>query len=175
MNAPLNNTASTRNINKNLLAGIALVIIGLLILAGQMSEAYWFGQMLVPALALIFLAWGLVTREPGLLIPGGILGGIGAGALMIDGLSGGLPELTEGGLFLVIFGLGFASITLFSALIRKLMWWPLIPGAILAAIGGLLLAGEPGLQVLEMVGLGWPLVLVVIGLYLILKRKGMQQ
>ncbi len=45
-------------------------------------------------------------------------------------------------------------------------------GAILAAIGGALLAGEAGQQMLEFVGQAWPLALIAVGLYVIFRRRG---
>jgi hypothetical protein len=47
----------------------------------------------------------------------------------------------------------------------------LIPGSIIAAFGGLMLGGATGLKVLEIAGRIWPVVLVVCGASLILRRK----
>jgi hypothetical protein len=50
-------------------------------------------------------------------------------------------------------------------------WLLLIPGGILAAIGAILLLGGYGLQLLTLIGVAWPLILVAIGVYLLLKRR----
>lgn len=134
------------------------------------------GATLPLALGLFFLVWGSVNRKIGFLIPGGILTGIGAGAVLLEGPFNGLEGETAGGLFLLTFALGWALITLTSALfVRKVAWWPLIPGGIMAFIGGALLIGDPMTTVLEYAGQGWPIVLIAIGLYLILWRKGLQE
>lgn len=39
----------------------------------------------------------------------------------------------------------------------------LLPAAILGSIGGLLLAGEAGLQILKVIGYAWPVVLIAAG------------
>jgi hypothetical protein len=57
-------------------------------------------------------------------------------------------------------------------------WWPLIPGGILALVGGALLLGDAGLTFLTIVGQFWPLALVAAGLYLLWRaasRRGAAQ
>ncbi|HKZ82628.1 MAG TPA: DUF5668 domain-containing protein [Anaerolineae bacterium] len=51
----------------------------------------------------------------------------------------------------------------------KTQWWPLIPGAIIAAVGAALLAGDTGLRVLEFAGDFWPLALIAAGLIVVLR------
>jgi hypothetical protein len=83
-----------------------------------------------------------------------------------------MTDTASGGLFLVGFSLGWALMTLLSPLtIEHVQWWPLIPGGIMAAIGAILLLGGFGLQLLTLIGVAWPLILVVIGVYLLLKRR----
>jgi hypothetical protein len=41
--------------------------------------------------------------------------------------------------------------------------WALIPGGVLAGVGGLILAGEAGLKVLETFGNLSPILLVIVG------------
>lgn len=70
---------------KHATADIILILIGLLILAGEFIQSETIGLLFLPILSLIFLAWGLLNRSIGLLIPGGILLGIGLGAYLIEG------------------------------------------------------------------------------------------
>ena len=155
--------------------GIVLVGLGLWMLVSNLT-GWDLGAAFPLGLGLIFLVWGSVTRKLGLLIPGGILSGIGAGALLVSGPFSGLEGEAEGGLFMLSFAVGWALITLTSALfIRKVAWWPLIPGGIMAFIGGALLIGGPALEVLTYLGQGWPIALIAVGLYLILWRKGLQE
>lgn len=173
----MNNDMSVRNTEKrNRLAwGMVLVGIGLWMLMSNLT-GWNLGAAFPLGLGLLFLVWGSVSRKLGLLIPGGILSGIGAGALLLAGPFNGLTERASGGLFMLSFAVGWALITLASALfIRKVAWWPLIPGGIMAFIGGALVIGGPALEVLEYLGQGWPIALIAVGLYLILWRKGLQE
>jgi len=70
-----------RNENRRhsgVVGGAILISIGLFTLIQQFVQIHW-GLYFLPFLALIFLVAGIVGRRPGLLIPGGILAGIGAG------------------------------------------------------------------------------------------------
>jgi hypothetical protein len=156
-------------------SGLVLLLIGLFLLVGNFVSID-LGALFPLGLGLIFLVWGSAARKLGLLIPGGILSGIGVGAWLISGPFSRLADPAEGGLFMVAFAFGWALITLTSALfVRETAWWPLIPGGIMAFIGGALLIGGPALEVLEILGQGWPIVLIAVGLYLLLWRKGLQE
>jgi len=160
---------------EHLVWGVVLVALGLWMLASNLLK--WdLGAVFPLGLGVLFLVWGSVARKLGLLIPGGILAGIGAGALLTAGPFSGLEDPAAGGLFLLSFGVGWALITLTSALfLRRTVWWPLIPGGIMAFTGGALLIGGPALDMLATLGQGWPIVLIAIGLYLLLWRKGLQE
>ncbi|MEJ5345489.1 MAG: hypothetical protein WHS83_11325 [Chloroflexus sp.] len=150
--------------------GIALIAIGIVLLLGNVIDT---GLLILPALAIIFTAVGIRTRCSGWFIPAGILGGIGLGAILTDVLP--LTEEAESGVFLLSFAVGWTAIPLLSALFaHERVWWPFIPGGIMAAIGSLLIIGESGVTLLEVIfnqaGWVWPLVLIVIGLGLIWRR-----
>lgn len=146
-----------------LVGGLILVGIGLYLLVAQFFRAQWMGLTILPVLAGIFIVAGLVTRNPGLLVPGGILGGIGLGAYLTSIVYVDAAGETMGAAFLLSFAAGWALITVLSLLIGHRVLWPLIPGGIIGAIGLALLAGSAGLQVLEFVGRWWPLLLVAGG------------
>jgi hypothetical protein len=153
-------------------AGAILIGIGLLALLGQFIEGDLLELIFLPGLAAIFLVWGIVTRNGGLMIPGGILAGIGLGAILASGPYAGLGGEATGGVFLLSFALGWGLITLLTALFTdEVTWWPLIPGGIMAVIGGGLLAGGVALQALDLAGRFWPVALIAIGLYLLFKRS----
>lgn len=154
-------------------AGTLLIVIGLLALVGQLLPNPELGYFIVPALALIFLVWGIVSRQVGLLIPGGVLAGIGLGIFLTRWLYGGVEAAgtDSAGMFLLSFAAGWGLITLLSALFTdKTHWWPLIPGSILAVIGAGLLIGGVAQQLLQWIGLIWPVILIAAGLYLIFRR-----
>lgn len=158
--------------NGKMVAGAALIVLGLLALAAQFVQGDWLELLFLPALATVFLVWGVLARQVGLLIPGGILGGIALGAYLIEGPLAGLEEASSGGVFLLAFSLGWGLITLLSGLVtEKTHWWPLIPGGIMALIGAGLLAGELGQMLLNLAGKAWPLALIAIGLYLLVARR----
>lgn len=162
MTQPIHPTDHTQR--NRLIGGLVLVGIGLYLLAAQFIRAEWMGMIILPGLSVMFLAWGLFTRNAGLLVPGGILGGIALGTYLNSSMYNGDMSVSEGGVFLLAFAAGWALITLTSALIGQLMLWPLIPGGILALIGLALMGGDTGLQILEWVGRLWPLGLIAGGL-----------
>ena len=152
------------------IAGIALIGIGLLVLLVNLTNLDLLGLLFIPMLGVIFLAWGIGTRNVGLIIPGGILSGIGLGVLLIEGPLNDRPGDVEGGIFLLAFALGWCLITLLSALFTdKTHWWPLIPGGIMALVGLAIVAGGVAMQLLEIAGVGWPLILVAVGIFVIYK------
>lgn len=155
-----------------IIAGVSLVTIGLLTLVMQFGNSMTLGQYFLNALGLIFLIWGLTTDSFGLLIPGGVLSGIGLGTYLVSGPLSDVEGAATVAVFLLAFAAGWALITLLSGFTGEgLQWWPLIPGGIMAAIGGALLSGGFALEVLSWLGRGWPLGLVIVGLYLILRRN----
>ncbi len=155
------------------IAGVGLIVIGLFILAAQFVQAEWLGLLFLPMLGLVFLIWGSIARSVGLLIPGGILSGLGLGVFLIEGAIPGLEDVAMGGVFFLSFALGWGLITLLSAVFTdRVHWWPLIPGGILALVGGMLLVGGTALEVLDFIGRWWPVGLIGLGLWLLVQRMG---
>lgn len=170
----------TRSKRGSMVIGAILVTIGILNLLATLLRPE-IEMYLVLAVGVVFLVAGLAAHSRGLLIPGGIVSGVGAGIIVLEQFGSMLSENGKGGLFLLIFSLGWLLISLLSLVIpeedgtRCFMWWPLIPGGILAAIGGMILQGETGLKILGVIGQGWPVVLIGIGLYLLLRRKELKE
>ncbi|GIK57123.1 MAG: hypothetical protein HND44_19120 [Chloroflexi bacterium] len=165
-----------KNRKKETIGGIFLIGIGILVLIAQFGQLTNLGMLFLPALGALFLVWGILTREGGLMIPGGILSGIGWGAYAISGPYADGGGSAEGGIFLVIFGLGFALITLLTALFtEETHWWALIPGGILATIGVAIMTNGVLLDVVQLVGKYWPLTLIALGLYVIYKAMKGQE
>lgn len=122
-----------------------------------------------------FLIWGVASRLLGLIIPGSILAGIGPGVYVAWGKIGEPNGLTQTGIMLVCFALGWMLITLFSKFItNKIIWWPLIPGGILAMVGwGLYIGGDPD-NAASFIGNTGSIALVLVGAYLLLLRRGIR-
>lgn len=153
-----------------LVGGLILISIGVIALLGQLVDfTVWenFGVYFVLLLGLVFLAWGIFSREAGPLIPGGILSGIGLGiVLLVNNL---VPAgIEEGGIFLIVFGLGWFLITILSVLLtNEPQWWALIPGSIIGFVGLAVSFGGVFMNILAAVSQFWPVVLIAVGLYVL--------
>jgi hypothetical protein len=151
-------------------SGAALILLGLIFLAVQVFDLPSAGRLFLPALGVVFLVWGIFTGNSGLLIPGGILAGLGAGIYLMQVLP--LEGAGHGGVFLVSFGAGFALTALLSILFTsEKHWWALWPGGVLSSIGVMLLIGGVALDLLSFIGTYWPVVLIAVGAIILLKRK----
>lgn len=153
-----------------LFVGILLVGIGLIFLVNQFVEIAFFenlGIFFMLGLGLVFLAWGVISRSDGLMIPGGILSGIGLGTVLVTTVESGSGDL-GGAMFMGAFALGWVIITVFTAVFTdNTHWWPLIPAAIMALISAALLLDGPFMVLLEWVGKLWPLALIAGGIALL--------
>ncbi len=139
------------------------------------SPRQWFDFVLYLSIgvALPLLIWGLITRLIGLLIPGCLLLGAGIGVYMAWRLPAAGNGLAQTGIMLMWFSGGWIAI---SAGLRwishKYVWWPLIPGGIIAMVGtGLFIGGDPT-HALGFIGNTGSIALMIFGLYLLLMRKG---
>jgi hypothetical protein len=149
--------AVQRNRRSQVATGIALVVIGLVALALQYLEGP--GRAVVLLLAGgSFIATYFWTDIYGLLIPGGILSGLGLGIL------GEWCELSVRDPNAIGLGIGFASIYVVERLYRRRAhWWPLIPGALLIVSGLGARFGDVG----HILWRWSPAVLVLIGVVLV--------
>jgi len=121
------------------------------------------------------LIWGVGGRLLGLIIPGSILSSVGIGIYSAWSNSISPNGLTETGIMLVWFALGWGVIIVFSRVITtRFVWWPLIPGGILAVVGwGLYSGGNPN-NALSFIGNTGSIGVLIFGLYLLLMRRGMK-
>lgn len=163
--------------NRNTLAaGLGLIALGALFLLVQVFENIDFGLMILPAMGVIFLAWGLGARQVGLLVPGGILSGLGVAILLVEDVFTGLSDDAEGGVFVLAIAAGFVLVWLLGTLVlRQTSWWALIPGGIMALIGAALMIGGEALEALELLNYVWPVALIVGGLAILFKMRSNQQ
>lgn len=122
---------------------------------------------------LILLVWGILWRLFGLIIPGSLLVTMGPGIYLAWGRSTEINALASTGIMIAIFSIGWFLIILFSRVITaKFIWWPLIPGGILAVVGwGLYIGGDPGNAPSFIANTG-SIGLIIFGIYLLLMRKG---
>jgi len=158
----------------SLVGGAILISIGVFALLDQFVHVD-LGEYFLLFLAFIFLLAGILGQRPGLLIPGGILAGIGAGAALVQGPFAAIPDQARGGVFMLTFACGWLLITLTSLLVGRAILWPLIPGAIIGAFGLALSAGQAGLGIINVIGQGWPIILIALGVYLVFRRKELEK
>lgn len=160
------------------IGGLVLIAIGVLALFGQLlpeSITSNWGLYIVSALGLIFIIWGIAARSDGLMIPGGILSGIGLGIVLVEGVRWP-TNVDEGGVFMLAFAAGWALIVLLTAVFTpRTHWWPLIPGGIMAFIGVAVLFGGLFMRALELVGTLWPIALIVLGLFVLYQARRTQE
>ncbi|MEX1020940.1 MAG: hypothetical protein WDZ49_14855 [Litorilinea sp.] len=152
--------------------GAMMILIGIVVLGSQWFDLdeFWgqFGLYFMPLLGLVFIGWGIYNREPGFLIPGGVVSGIGAGILVTTGTWQGEPGVDTGGLFLICMALGFVSITVMTAIFTdETQWWGLIPGGIIGLVGLTTLYGGVFELTLVTIAQLWPVALIAGGIYVI--------
>ena len=143
-------------------AGVLLIVLGLGLYGLQYLEPLGQSATLL-VLGGVFIAAYLYTRSYGLLIPGGILLGLGIGSY-------GERHFYIWGEFSKIgLGIGFILIYLIALLYeRKSHWWPLIPGTILILLG----LNRWNRVWTYLFSDGWPLILVIVGVLILLGALG---
>ena len=146
--------------------GVILILFGMATLLQR-----WFdiGNYAVLLLGLGMLGWGSVSRRTGWIIPGGVLSGIGLGILAMEG-PWRLPIENQNGLFLLCFALGWFLITILTAIFTCTQWWALIPGGIMALIGGSILVTNGTVRWMDL-NLVYAIILIVVGLILLVTRS----
>jgi hypothetical protein len=144
-----------------LVGGAVLVAIGVAILVGQYVESA--EQFILLGIGIVLLVLFALTRTPGTLIGGGIVTGLGAGVLIAANTQGDIA----GAAVLFGLGIGFLGVWLVGTVMKlqETRVWPLIPGAILVAVGFVVLAGSEDVDLPEWL---WPALLMGLGLIVIL-------
>jgi hypothetical protein len=140
--------------------GAVLITIGAALLLGQLfGDA---GQFILLGIGVVLLLLFAVSRNPGTLIGGGIVTGLGVGVLVAANTTGDIA----GAAVLFGLGLGFVGVWLVGTLMRipETQIWPLVPGAILVVIGFVVLAGPEAAEALERL---WPVALIGAGVVVI--------
>ncbi len=141
-----------------------LIVVGVTLFAVQLLDLD--ADVIVVVVGLVFATAYAGTRRYGLLIPAGILTGLGAGILLEDFGARGEPVVLGLGLgFLAIYGVDLLT----SGAREPGRWWPLIPGAILTVIAGA--SGAFGVEGERAIAQGWPILLIAVGAWLLLRRR----
>ena len=99
------------------------------------------------------------------------MSGIGVFNVLISGPFAALSDDAQGALFMLMFAAGWVVVAVGATLFtRKPQWWPLIPGAIMGYIGAAVLLGGAWVQALRFVSDWWPVGLVGLGGWLLVRR-----
>lgn len=136
--------------------GFIMILIGLAFFLRPRFD-FLDSEYILLLLGVVFLGAYLWQRRYGLMVPAGVLMGLGVGRFFDENLAS-FAEGTQLGL-----GLGFLAIYLVPLLYqRKSHWWPLIPGGVL-----ILSAFEQTEKVARVLFEYWPLALIVVGALLV--------
>jgi hypothetical protein len=147
--------------------GIILIAFGTGILLMRWMD---IGTYLVLLIGGGLLAGGAITGNTGLIVPGGVLSGVGLGILVNEG-PWSVPAANPNGMFLLSFALGWFLITLTTGLFTaRTQWWAVVPGGIMAALGAAELWREDAYLLRNCAGGIASILLILAGLYLIVRR-----
>lgn len=150
-----------------LFLGSILLLAGTFMVLANFFKLPIFGILFLPVLGLFFIIWSIVSKEKELLIPGGIIEGVGLGVMFVT-LITNISEISKGGLFFIGFSIGWLLIVLLSKIFfKKWILWPLIPFALLFLFGFVLFLGEKGVLLLQNFSLIWPYLLIGAGVIII--------
>jgi hypothetical protein len=144
---------------------VILIVVGV---AGLVTQV-WQPSADVGGWIVMLIGLGLIggftyTRQYGYLVPGGIMTGLGVGVVASETLTFASDEGT-GGVIVLGLGLGFLAIWVIGAVahVAQAHWWPVIPGGILAVVGGALVIGGQAVDLLDYWGVG----VIAVGLFVL--------
>jgi hypothetical protein len=146
---------------------IVLITLGCVLLVTNALPPQARPAAMLLGLGIGFVLARLLSGAYGLAVPAGVLLGLGA----FFGIEALQPVESRGGLFFLCLGLGFLAIYLLGG--RPHAFWPLLPAALLIVVAllffGLSVAAalEPWAWLVNI----WPLLLVVLGLWLMLRDR----
>lgn len=156
---------SQSRLSHRLIAGIVLMFLGLTALLELWLDITAYMILLLGAALLV---WGSISRRTGWIISGGVLSGVGLGILAMEG-PWSLPTEIQSGVFLLCFAFGWVLITILTAIFTCTQWWALIPGGIMATLGGSILVTHGAIR-WEDLNLVYAGILICLGLVLLFFR-----
>ena len=135
--------------------GLVLIAIGLIIVVSRLVPGT--GEYVLLAVGVTCLVAFALTREYGWAVAAGIIGGLGVGVILsaeaTDPIDGAVFMLSVAGGFVAVWILGFFADP------GERNAWPLIPAAILAAVGVSIATDAPGM-------IDWLIIVVAVVLVL---------
>lgn len=153
---------SRDNRRGRLVAGGVLLVVACAALAAPYLPPGLAGRAFLPFLGVAFVVWAALSRACGLLVPGGVLLGVGVGAWL---------QASYGpAAFLFSLAGGFLSISVLSLLIfgaKHRTWWTVFPAGGLVLAGIVVGGGSTVREALRTMQGYWPYALIVVALALI--------
>ncbi len=146
---------------------LLLIALGVLFLLDNYVD---LGETFLAIVGLFLLAaYFALGHNPGFLIPGGILTGLGLG---IYATGAGFLERDEMGGSLIMLGLGAGFLLIW--VLERRQRWAIIPGSIISGVGALLLATTLGgiipWEMWRAIRDWWPIMLVALGLWILYQQ-----
>lgn len=163
------NPAGVHALRGRRVAAVVLLVIAGAALFGKYLPFNWWESVLV-VMGVGFILWAALARTPGLLVPGGILTGIGVGQLLRHSYGNGTFLLSMAGGFLLI---SVLSRAIFGR--QKGEWWPLFPAAGIGFAGLVQMAGPDFRDWLRAIQPYWPYALIAVAVYLLLTKPAEQK
>lgn len=123
------------------------------------------------------ILWSLFSNYYGMMIAGTLVASHSIGvAVSWQYIDQANDPLARVGIMLLLFALGWASISLMSRYFRnRVAWWPLIPAGVLSVTGwGLFIGGNPASSKM-FIGNTGSFALIILGLYVLLLRSGLNR
>ena len=144
---------------QRMIPGIVLIILGFA-LFGMVRADQYRSEIIPILLGGILLVVYFFRKSYLLLIPGCLLLGLGLGGIVDPHVSNTFDVKALG------IGIGFIGVYLIHrSYAGKAHWWPLIPGLLFIADGMSVILKE----LMDILGEGWPLILVIIGIVIIFR------
>ncbi len=139
---------------------------------GIFTYAVWLSA----SLGLVLLVWGVARRLPGLIIAGCIIITVAPGMYYGWVNNATSSTLVRIGTMLVWFALGWFIISFIGRIVfLKFIWWPIIPGGVLAMVGwGMYIGGTAGKE-LGFISNTGSIALILFGVYLILLKYSLRK
>ncbi len=148
-----------------LIPGIILTFLGILVLLNLVVPGFsgsWIGPLFLAGIGLAF--WAVYLNNHGFwwaIIPGGAL----LTLAVVAGLSDTVPGMETGGIFFLGLGVTFALLSVLPSGTgpeNRPLRWALIPAAVLAGIGLIIMA-----ETASLINYIWPALLILGGIYLV--------
>ena len=157
----------------SLAAGLVLILLGVLFLAAQLipglevwlrPELWW--PLIIVGIGVLLLLVGLLTSVPAMAVPACVVGGIGVLLFWQNATNNWDSWAYAWALIPGFLGVGIILSGLFSGKVRESIGagvWLIVISLVLFTVFGSLLGGP------RLLGVYWPVLLIVLGLFILIR------